>query len=156
MSAPRATGRHGRFIIYLLIGGVNTLVGYGSFAALNWTLTGRLPYAYMFANAFANVIAISVAFIGYKAFVFRTRGNWWAEYLRCWVVYGATALLGLALLPVLVALARLILSDGAWAPYVAQAVLIPVAVLTSYAGHGRFSFASKAPESSLDPRGRTE
>jgi hypothetical protein len=51
---------------------------------------------------------------------------------------------------------RLFLSDPSWAPYVAQAVLVPLGVVASHIGHGRFSFAPKAPEASLKARERAQ
>ena len=45
-----------------------------------------------------NVISITVAFLGYKLFVFESSGNWLHEYLRCYVTYGFSAVLGIALI----------------------------------------------------------
>jgi putative flippase GtrA len=135
----------GQLFRYLVVGGWNTAFGYGVYAALTWALTGRVPHAYMAAAVLANVVAITVAFVGYKLFVFRTRGNWLREYLRCYLVYGATALLGLALLPVLVhVVGRFTTADAA--PYVAQAFVIPITVLASFTGHRRFSFRGGAAD----------
>jgi putative flippase GtrA len=131
-----------QLVRYLAVGALNTGVGYLAFVACNLALDGAIPHAYLVANLAANVVAITVAFLGYKLFVFRTRGNWAAEYLRTYVVYGGTILLGLVLLPALVAIARRVLPDAALAPYVAQAVLIPITVLSSFLGHKRFSFRS--------------
>lgn len=44
----------------------------------------------------ANVICITEAFIVYKLLVFRSRGRWLTEYLRCYVIYGGDALIGIA------------------------------------------------------------
>ena len=63
-----------QFARYVLVGGFNTVFGYGLFALLNWLFTGLVSYSYMYAAALANIIAITVAFLGYKWFVFRTRG----------------------------------------------------------------------------------
>lgn len=130
---------------YLLVGGWNTLFGYGSFAVLNVLLTDKVPYAYMFANVFSNVIAITVAFLGYKWFVFKTRGNYVREYLRAFTVYGFAAILGLALLPMLVVCVGLVVHDRKLVPYIAQALAIPIVVLSSFVGHKRYSFRSEMP-----------
>jgi putative flippase GtrA len=123
-----------------LVGGGNTAVGYGSFAGLNYLLTGHVPYSYMVANIGSNVFAITVAFFGYKLFVFRTKGNYLREYLRTYLVYGSSALLGLALLPLLVALVGRVSRNQVAVPYVAQAIVLPLVVIISFFGHKKFSF----------------
>ncbi len=128
---------------YLLVGGWNTLFGYVVFAGLTYLLTGVVPYAYMAAYVLSNVIAITAAYLGYKFFVFRTRGNYLAEYLRFYVVYGGAALLGLALLPIFVTLVAPLVSTPSHAPYVAQAFVIPLTVVASFVGHRGYSFRSR-------------
>ena len=105
MSEPHLAGRSfwqmGR---YLLVGGFNTVFGYSLFAVLNFGLQGIGSYSYMLASLLSNLIAITVAFLGYKWFVFRTRGNYLKEWIRCVAVYSTGMLLTLAALPVLVPL----------------------------------------------------
>lgn len=134
----------GQFVRYLVVGGWNTAFGYGVFAALNYALTGLVPHAYMVANALASIAAITMAYAGYKLFVFKTKGNYLREYLRFYVVYGSAALLGFALLPILVALLGQVIDQRTYVPYVAQAILIPVSVLFSFVGHKRYSFKPDA------------
>jgi putative flippase GtrA len=134
-------GRSVREIVrFVIVGGWNTVLGYGLFAGSNYLLTGRIPHAYMVACVIANVIAITVAYVGHKFITFRTRGNYLREYLRLYVVYGATALLGLALLPAAVALIGLFVHRASYVPYIAQAALMPINVAASFIGHKRFSF----------------
>jgi putative flippase GtrA len=125
---------------YLIVGVWNTFFGYGLYALFTYLLTGIVPYAYMLASVLSNVIAITVAFLGYKWFVFKTKGNYLREYLRCYVVYGTAFLVSLALLPVLVALLDLVIRP-AYAPYVAGAILTVGTVLVSFIGHRHYSFA---------------
>ena len=82
----------GQVVRYLVVGAWNTLFGYGMYALLNFLLAPLLNeyLAAMAASVLANVIAISVAFLGYKLWVFRTKGNFLREYLRCYLVYGST------------------------------------------------------------------
>ncbi len=134
--------RYGQVIRYLLVGGANTVIGYAAFAGLNYLFTGRIPYPYMLANVGANVFAITVAFFGYKLFVFRTRGNYLREYLRTYVVYGSSAVLGLLLLPLQVAFVGMYLQNKVLVPYVAQAITVPLVVLVSFFGHKKYSFRS--------------
>ena len=130
----------GQIIRYLLVGGWNTAFGYGAFAVLNYLLTGVIPYPYMVANVLANVVSITVAYFGYKFLVFKTKGNYWREYLRTYLVYGASCLASLAMLPVAVVLVGLVVPNRALVPYIAQAIILPVIVASSYFGHKKFSF----------------
>ncbi len=132
--------RYGRVLRYLLVGGFNTAFGYSTFAGLNYFLTGRVPYPYMVASVGSSIASITVAFFGYKLFVFKTKGNALREYLRTYVVYGSSALLGLVLLPILVALLNLVTTRQLLVPYIAQALTIPLVVVASYLGHREFSF----------------
>ena len=129
-----------QFLRYLFVGVWNTLFGYGCFCVMTWLFTGVFPYPYMIANVLANIISITVAFLGYKLFVFRTRGNYLREYLRCYVVYGTSALLGLVLLPFAVAGVSFFLVEKEWAPYIAGALLTGITMLISFLGHKHYSF----------------
>jgi len=143
---PHAHKSVGQFVRYIVVGGFNTVFGYGIFALLTWLFRGLGSYNYMYAAVLANVIAISVAFLGYKWFVFRTRGNYLIEWIRCFGVYGSSALIGLAGLPILVPILRHVLHRPEKAPYIAGALLMIVTVLFSFFGHKNFSFKQKQIE----------
>jgi putative flippase GtrA len=106
----------------------------------------------MYAAVLANFIAISVAFLGYKWFVFRTRGNYLREWIRCFGVYGGSAIISLGGLPILVEVLRYRLRKPEQAPYIAAAIMAMVAVSFSFLGHKNFSFRQKPGEESA---GRT-
>jgi putative flippase GtrA len=129
-----------QFLRYILVGGFNTLFGYGFFALLNWSFSGLGSYSYMYAAGLANLIAITIAFLGYKWFVFRTRGNYLKEWLRCLGVYGSSMLISLVGLPVLVPILRAHLRHTGRASYLAAAILAVVTVLFSFFGHKNISF----------------
>ena len=135
---------------YLLVGGFNTVFGYGTFALLNWLFTGLGSFSYMYAAVLANIIAITVAFLGYKWFVFRTRGNYLAEWIRCFGVYGSSALIGLAGMPILVPMLRRILHRPELASYIAAAIMMVITVLFSFVGHRNFSFRRSKPGAERD------
>jgi putative flippase GtrA len=140
---PHAHKSIGQFVRYIVVGGFNTVFGYGVFALLNWAFRGLGSYSYMYAAVLANVIAISVAFLGYKWFVFRTRGNYLIEWIRCFGVYGGSALIGLVALPILVPILRHVLHRPEQAPYIAGALSTIMTVLSSFFGHKNFSFRQK-------------
>jgi putative flippase GtrA len=131
---------------YLLVGGFNTVFGYGLFALLNWSFTGLGNYSYLYAAFLSNLIAITVAFLGYKWFVFRTRGNYLMEWIRCLGVYGSSMLIGMAGLAILVPILRRNLHRPEWASYIAAAIMALVTVLFSFLGHKNISFRQKLAE----------
>ncbi len=120
-----------RQVRYLIVGGFNTLAGYGLGVGLYLALSPVLHI--LIIGLIANLLAISLAFTTHKLFVFRTRSGWLAEYGRSYLVYGGSALVGILALWVLV--------DGWHLPiWIAQALVIPIAVVVSYIGHARFTF----------------
>jgi putative flippase GtrA len=129
-----------QFIRYLLVGGFNTAFGYSLFALLNWSFTSLGSYSYMYAAVLSNLIAITVAFLGYKWFVFKTRGNYLREWVRCLGVYGSSVAIGLVGLPILVTILRSHLQRPAQAPYLAAAILTVITVIFSFLGHKNISF----------------
>jgi putative flippase GtrA len=135
-----------QFVRYILVGGFNTVFGYALFALLNWSLRKLGSYSYMYAAVLANLIAITVAFLGYKWFVFKTRGNYLIEWIRCFGVYGTSMLIGLAGLPILVAIFRPHLRNPGSASYIAAAILTLVTVVFSFLGHKKISFRQEGTE----------
>jgi putative flippase GtrA len=129
---------------YLIVGAWNTLFGYGCYALLTALLQPRFRYGYVAASLLANLINITVAFLGYKWFVFKTKGNYLHEWARCVVVYSGGIVLGTAALPPLVALIRRSTSLTTGAPYLAGAIVTGLTVIYSFVGHKKFSFRSPA------------
>ena len=100
----------GQFLRYLSVGGFNTLFGYCSFLFVVKLLSTLIPARYLSLTAVAasllsTPLNITVAYLGYKFFVFKTRGNYLLEWLKCFAVYGAGMIPGLLALG---ALTRLI------------------------------------------------
>jgi len=118
-------------IKYLFAGFVNTLFGYflGVFLYIHMVNYVNI----IFISALSNIIAITFSFFVYKSYVFRTQGNWLKEYLKCFIVYGGSALFGIFMIWVLVDR----LSINIW---VAQFLTIAITVAGSYFGHRRFTF----------------
>lgn len=130
----------GEFGRYLVVGIWNTAFGYGTFALLTAVLAHAVPHSYLLASALSSLLNITVSFLGYKWFVFKTRGQYLREWARCVTVYSGGILFTLAALPVLVTLLRRYPPCGAAAPYIAGAVLCGVNVIYSFFGHKKFSF----------------
>jgi|SRR5579864_5214436 len=134
-----------QFSRYMVVGIWNTAFGYGIYAGLTALLTPHMAYAYIFASLAANPLSITSAFLAYKWFVFKTRGNYLREWMRCIVVYGGAALIGTLLLPLFVFSLRHLTHLAASAPYVAGAAVTCLTVVASFLGHRNFSFASGSP-----------
>jgi putative flippase GtrA len=132
----------GQFGRYLIVGGINTLFCYSSFALLTMVMTPHLPHAYILAGVLGSIINITVSFLNYKWFIFKTKGNYLREWMRCIVIYSGGILVGAFLLPVGVFLLRHLTPIHDSAPYVAAAILMAINVVASFIGHKKFSFAS--------------
>ena len=123
--------RHQEKINYLAVGVWNTIFGYLTFLGL-YLLFNHVVH-YLIILLISNFLSISNAYVGYKIFVFKTKGNYLQEYGRFYLVYGSALLLNFALLPLCVELFKL-------SPPVAQGGLIFLNVVFSYLGHKNFSF----------------
>lgn len=134
----------GQFGRYLLVGAWNTLFGYGSFAFFTAVLGPVIPHSYLAACVISSVLNISVSYLGYKFFVFKTKGNYLREWIRCVGVYSGGILIGVLSLPVLVVVIRHNTRFFNAAPYIAGAILTALTVVYSFLGHKKFSFRSAA------------
>lgn len=132
----------GQFGRYLIVGAFNTAFGYGTYAGFTVLLTGHIPFAYILASLISGFLNITFSFLNYKWFIFKTRGGYLREWMRCNVVYGGTALLGTALLGPTVFAIRHLTSAVRVAPYVAGALLTAVTVVLGFLGHKNYSFAT--------------
>ncbi len=129
---------------FLLVGIWNTGFGYGLFALLTALLTGRIPYAYIAASLLASLISITVSFLGYKWFVFKTRGNYFQEWVRAVIVYSVGIGVGAVLLAPVVYLITLLTGRPKQAPYLAGALLTCINGVISFFGHKNISFRQAA------------
>ena len=120
-------------ISFLIAGAVNTIFGYVSALIIYKFLYEEIGL--IAVSVLSNIISISFAFLSYKIFVFKTKGNWIKEYLRCYLVYGISAGMSIAMLWILVRLIGL--------PFwLAQGLSIAIIVLFSFFAHKNFTFSS--------------
>ena len=118
-------------VLYLVVGGWNTVFGYGAWALMQYLLGGYLHYLVVIVLAWP--IAVLNAYLGYRYIVFRSRGPVLRELPRFSLVYLVTLVVNLALLPV----ALRVLPFNI---YVVQALFTGVVVVCSYLGHKYYSF----------------
>lgn len=90
----------GQFLRYLGVGLFNTVFGYSTFALILFLLTHIAPPRFLYltvvaASLLSTPLNITVAYLGYKFLVFKTRGNYLMEWFKCFGVYGLGMLPGL-------------------------------------------------------------
>ena len=135
----------GEVIRFLLVGASNTLFSYALYAGCV-ILYGHLfpnlgkPLVADLASITSKPVGITVAFLGYKHFVFRTHGNYLKEWLRCFAVYGVSTPVELVILPLATKLFLLFALTRIYAPYLAGVVNSVVIAGYSYFAHKKFSF----------------
>ena len=118
-------------IMYLVVGSWNTVFGYFA-GLLIYTWIGEIVNV-IIIGFIANVFAISMAYVTNKIFVFKTKGNWKKEYIKAWMLYGTTTLIGIGLLWIIV--------DIFMVPFwIAQALVTIILIITAYIGNLKFTF----------------
>ena len=135
----------GEVIRFLIVGASNTLFSYILYAGC------VILYSHLFPNLGKPIVAdlasitskpvgITVAFLGYKHFVFRTHGNYLKEWLRCFAVYGVSTPVELVILPLATKVFLAFALTHVYAPYLAGVVNSIVIASYSYFAHKKFSF----------------
>jgi len=118
---------------FLVVGGINTVVGYALFAVLQITAGHVIGYLGSLYGSY--LLAVTLAFVLHRRFTFRVEGtgNRLVDFLRFASVYVVSLAANTLVLPLLVELAHL-------DPLVAQAISVVVTTVVSYFGHKYFSF----------------
>jgi len=123
-----------RRVAFVVVGGVNTVVGFGWFTLFTFALERWIGY--MGVLVLAQVVSVLCAFVLYRRFVFRVRGHVMRDLLRFSMVYVVAFAVNAVLLPLLVEVAGLPV-------LLSQALIVVVTTVVSYLGHRYFSFARK-------------
>ncbi len=134
----------GQLLRYVLVGGCNTAFSFGIYALLTHLFT-RLTsfYPYEFASVMGSLISITVSFLGYKWFVYKTRGHYLREWMRATAVYTTSIVITTLALPLLVVTLRHWTRYPQAAPYIAGGIVTAASVTMSFFGHKHFSFRRK-------------
>ena len=168
----------GQFVRYLCVGAFNTFFGYCTFVIALSLLNQVTPQRFLYltvvlASVISTPLNITVAYFGYKFFVFRTKGNYLSEWLKCFAVYGTGMIPGLIALSALTRLLQTIIhrhaaslhvflgsveshlggkplallqhvaTGKAMAGYIAGAIIIGVSTIYSFIGHKNVTFKVK-------------
>jgi putative flippase GtrA len=168
----------GQFVRYLGVGAFNTVFGYICFAVALTLLTAALPARFLYltvilASVLSTPLNITIAYFGYKFLVFRTKGNFLAEWLKCFAVYGTGMIPGLVALSALtrflqsaihshaaslhglvasielhlsgkpLAIVHHVATGKSIAGYIAGAIVIGFSTIYSFIGHKKVTFRQK-------------
>lgn len=124
---------HEKFL-YLIVGAFNTTFGYCLGLFLYQTFSPQMHI--VLVATITNIIAISMSFISYKLFVFKSQGVWWREYFKSYMVYGFIAIVNIFLIWFLVDVVGIVF-------WLSQGMLIILTVTVSYIGHRKFTFVNR-------------
>lgn len=122
---------------FLIVGATNTAIGYVSFAFLSLRVFDHLRFGYLLSLYLSYAIAIIVAFILYRHFVFKVTGNVLPDFVRFCGVYLAALTINTVTLPFLVEVVRL-------HPLAAQFLVMLMTAVMSFFGHREFAFRRPA------------
>ncbi len=131
-------------VAFLVVGGINTVIGFGIFVACSETVGHFVDHRYgkiagsLVTLGITHVLAVLFAFVMHRRFVFRVRGHVLRDLMRFWSVYLTAAGINAVALPVLVELGL--------ARIPAQAIIVAFSTLLSYFGHRHFSFRRSATD----------
>lgn len=121
---------------FLFAGGLNTLFGLAAFPVLMWSLPS-LAIHYLIVLTIAQALSIIFAFATNKFIVFRTNGNYAAEFLKFCTFHAAYFIANLAALPFLVEICGI-------PPIWAQFMFAGCVIVTSYFWHSRITFQRRS------------
>ncbi|TQL52749.1 GtrA family protein [Subtercola boreus] len=119
---------------FLLVGAVNTALGFALFTALWLSIGNRIGYLACLYLSYAG--AIIVAYLLYRRFVFRSADRGALPFLRFSSVYVVSLAINTVALPALVIGFEL-------QPLIAQAAAVVVTTACSYLGHRFFTFRAQ-------------
>jgi putative flippase GtrA len=120
-----------RQLAFLVVGGINTLVGLGAFAVFERALGDEIGY--LGALVLAYGVGIAVGFVLHRRFVFKVEGNVLVDLVRYVGVQAVAFSLNAVALPVLVEVVGVPVLP-------AQVLSLGFVLVTTYFGHALISF----------------
>jgi putative flippase GtrA len=136
---------HDQRVAFLVVGAINTVVGFGIFVACSVTAGNFVDHRFgkvagsLVTVGISHVLAVLFAFVMHRRFVFHVRGHVLRDLARFESVYLTALGINAIALPVLVELGMHRIP--------AQAIILASTTLLSYFGHRHFSFRRGAAES---------
>lgn len=170
----------GQFARYIGVGVFNSVFGYANFAVILALLNKALPLRFLYftvvlASILSTPLNITVSYLTYKFFVFRTKGNYLGEWFKCFAVYGTGMIPGLVAVSALtrilqslihshatllhslinalahhlsgppLAFLQHIATGKAMAGYIAGALFMGTSTIYGFVGHKWFTFRVRKP-----------
>jgi putative flippase GtrA len=135
---------HDRRVAFLVVGGINTVVGFGIFVACSATLGDFVDRRFgtiagtLVTIGLSHVLSVLFAFLMHRRLVFRVRGHVLRDFVRFETVYLTTFGINAVALTVLVELGLHRIP--------AQAIVFLPTLLLNYVGHRYFSFRRGAAD----------
>ena len=132
-------------IRFLMVGVFNTVFSLALYSACVIVISHLSPHRGKpliadIAFVISTPVSITVAFLCYKHFVFRTKGNYFKEWIRCFAVYSVSFPMGLVILPTATHFFLHITLIRPYAPFLAGLVNSVAIACYSYFAHKKFSF----------------
>jgi putative flippase GtrA len=119
---------------FVMVGGVNTVVGYTIFLLLDVLVFADLRFGYALSLTSSYILAMGLGFLLYRWLVFVDSQSWKRSLPRFILVTISSLMLN--------AFALFVLVEGAGFPrLLGQALAILLTVSLTYVGHALFSFA---------------
>jgi putative flippase GtrA len=131
-------------VAFLVVGGINTVVGFGIFVACSESVGHFVDHQFgklagsLVTVGISHVLAVLFAFVMHRRFVFRVRGHVLRDFVRFESVYLTGLGINAVALPVLVELGL--------SRIPAQAIIVAATTLLTYFGHRHFSFRRVAAD----------
>lgn len=129
--ALKAMRAHREKLLYLVVGGWNTLFTYVSFSALYYLLHGQLFSSVILFLSYA--LSSINGFLGFRYVVFKSKGHPVVEYLKFQLVWIPLLAINLVALPLMLAYTSL-------NAYVVQALFAVSFLVIGYLGNKYFTF----------------
>ena len=144
-AALRRLRPHAEVIRFLIVGGCNTIFSIGlqmAFGALFARLYPRASQSWIAIAAVicATPFGVTFSFLGFKHFVFKTKGNYLKEWIRCFAVYGPTIPAAILIVGVATRLYEMTSLPHDYAKHAAFVTNSAIIAVYSYLGHKKFSF----------------
>lgn len=124
-----------RQVRFLIVGGVNTIVGLAVYPVLYWALN-PIGFGYMLLLVISQAICTNFSYLTNKIVVFKTRCSSILEYLKYNTFQVAVMVLNMIALPLGVEVLKL-------PPIVAQTIYTLGMVVISYFWHSKITFVTK-------------
>jgi putative flippase GtrA len=135
---------HDQRVAFLVVGAINTVVGFGIFVACSESAGHFVDHRFgrvagsLVTLGITHVLSVLFAFVMHRRFVFHVRGHVLRDLVRFESVYLTGLGINAVALPVLVELGL--------SRIPAQAIIVASTTLLSYFGHRHFSFRRGAAE----------